>query len=174
MIDIRALHAPLRQKYASDPEKAKYTYHVRATGGDSPLGVNATSRSHPGTDWSVSVNERVGGAGEQITPGDLLLGALCSCQALSIQMVAANLGIKIEHLVVDATGEVDHRGVLMMPGGARVGLPEARLEARLRVAAGTNPKLVQKLMHVARKTCAVTDTLENLTSVQISMELLDT
>lgn len=165
MTNIREIQRPLRERYAEDPAAARYTYNVHVVDADldDPMHAVARSGSHPGPDYRVSVNEKIGGSGGEPTPGDVLLAALATCKAMSIKMVANALRIQLAALAVEIEGELDHRGVLMMPGGARPGFEAIRCAVRVTVAPGTSPELVHKLEAACELCCAVTDTIRNAT-----------
>src|SRR5262245_28300636 len=113
MVDVRSVQKPLRERYAREPEAARYTYHARVddAGADDPMHATAVSVGHPGPSYTVTLNERIGSSGQEPTPGDLLLAALASCQAMSVKMVAASLRVRLLAIEVDVWGDVDHRGV---------------------------------------------------------------
>jgi len=144
---------------------ARYTYRVAVA--DSmlidPIHVSARSLGHPGPEYRVSVNEKIGGSGEEPTAGDLLLAALAVCKAMSVKSVACHLGIQITALEVDVDGDIDHRGVLLMPGAARAGFETIRCKVRIAVADGTDALALKKLESASEACCAATDTLRNAT-----------
>ncbi len=174
MIDIRRIQKPLRKRYHQEPDAARFTYRVSARTSDpsDPLHVDARSVSHPGAGWRVSVNERVGGTGEDITPGDLLLSSLAACQALSVQMVAANLGLELEDVEVEASGDVDHRGVLLIPGAQRTGCEGISCRVRITPKSDTPKEALELLTQFADQVCAVSDNLRNPTAVETTYEFL--
>jgi len=172
-IDLRRIQRPLRERYQRDAEAARYTYRVRSSAAalDDPLHVEVASDAHGGASWRVSVNERVGGSGDELTPGDLILAALTSCQALSVKMVAANMGIELASLEVEAEGDVDHRGVMMLPGAQRVGFERVRCRVRLEFPSGTPPERIRALLQAAEYVCAVTDALRHATPLETVFEV---
>jgi uncharacterized OsmC-like protein len=170
--DIRAIHRPLRQRYQNEPEAARYTYHVRSSvePGDA-LHASVESLSHPGLTFKLSVNERIGGSGAEPTPGDVMLAALAGCKALAVAMVASSIRVRVSSLQVDVWGELDHRGVLLMPGAARPGFEKVHCRVRLRVAGGTPDEQLDRLKFAGEVCCAMTDTLRNATPLETSYEV---
>ncbi len=173
MSTLRDKQKSLRASYESDPKKAFYTYHVRTADSclDDPLRVEAESVGHAGSTYSVSVNERVGGDGIEQTPGDLLLASLAACKALSIKMVASGMRIQLTRLQVDAWGDVDHRGVMMVPGASRIGFTSVRTKVSLDVAEGTPAEKTKMLLQVSEMVCAATDAIKNKTPIESTCEV---
>ena len=68
----------------------------------------------------VGVHRTIGGLHDAPTPGYILCAALAACQDSSVRMVANILGITLEYLEVEVTGDVDVRGTLAM----RLGLTD--------------------------------------------------
>jgi uncharacterized OsmC-like protein len=171
-VDIRAIQQPLRARYAKQPDDARYTYRVRLEAAelDDPLHISARSVGHGEAAYRVTVNERIGGSGHEPTPGDLLLAALATCKAMSVKSVAAALGIELRSLEVDVAGDVDHRGVLLMPGASRPGFEWLRCTVRLTTGPGTDAAALRKLEHASEQCCAVTDTLRNATPLETIFE----
>jgi uncharacterized OsmC-like protein len=110
------------------------------------------SLSHPGLALCLSVNERIGGSGSEPTLGDVLLASLAGCKVLAVAMAASSLKVNLSFLAVDVWGELDHRGVMMMPGASRVGFEGLRCRVRLRVSADTSPEQLDRLK-VAGEAC---------------------
>jgi putative redox protein len=159
-----------RSRYQKDPTAAVYTYRARTNGGPGdPLRAEAVVE-HGGVRYPVAVNEKIGGPGDEPTPGDLMLAALVSCKALAIQMVAASMRIELADLSVDAEAEVDHRGVLMM-GGVRPGFLSIRCRVRVAAKEGTPREAVERMLAGAEQCCAVTDTYRNGTPIETAHEI---
>jgi uncharacterized OsmC-like protein len=139
--------------------------------GDDPLHAMVESVSHAGLGLQVSVNERIGGSGTRPTPGDLLIASLSSCKALALAMVASTLGVKVLRLEVDVWGDLDHRGVLLMPGATRVGFESVKCRVHLEVAEGTPQEKLDRLKMGGELCCALTDTIRNPTVLETSYEV---
>lgn len=171
-VDVRAIHKPLRERYKTDPEAARYTYHARsvAESGDA-LHASVESVSHAGLAFRLSVNERIGGSGTEPTPGDVLLASLAGCKALAVAMVASAMNVRVSCLTIDVWGELDHRGVLLMPGAARVGFESLRCRVCIRVAGDTSAEQLERLKFAGEACCALSDTLRNATPLETAYEV---
>jgi uncharacterized OsmC-like protein len=122
--DLRALQAPLKEKYKADSSSALVT--LRAQGdlsGDGLACKVSTSRAlieaglHPAT----------GGNGMQACSGDMLLEALVACAGVTLKAVATALDFKLRSGSVRAEGDLDFRGTLGVAKDAPVGFGDIRL-----------------------------------------------
>jgi uncharacterized OsmC-like protein len=82
-----------------------------------------------------------------------------ACQDSSVRMVANLLGITLESLEVEVTGDVDVRGTLAMNAEVPVGFRVIRCAVRLKAREGTDPRLLEKLRIASERSCVVQQTL---------------
>jgi hypothetical protein len=110
------IQIPLRQRYQAEPKAALVIDRARALGNDSDDPFHSIVMPMPecGIAVPVGVHRAVGGLHDAPTPGDLLCAALAACQDSSVRMVANILGITLDSLEVEVTGDVDVRGTLAM------------------------------------------------------------
>ena len=166
-ISIKELQAPLRKRYEDDPDSARVV--LRVTGGTADLGdplhCDVTPESVPGLTWRSGAHPAVGGVGDVACSGDLLLGALVACQEVTIRMVAANMRIAIEDLVVEAEADWDPRGTLAM-GDFPVGLTAIRCSTTIVISADERRERADRLLRSAEKYCVVLNTLRGGVSVE--------
>jgi uncharacterized OsmC-like protein len=122
--ELRALQAPLKEKYKADENSAVVT--LKAQGDLSGEGLAckvSTSRAlieaglHPAT----------GGSGLQACSGDMLLEALVACAGVTLKAVATALDFKLSGGAVRAEGDLDFRGTLGVAKDAAVGFTDIRL-----------------------------------------------
>ncbi len=160
---VVAAQGPLRALYRSDPAQAKVTDHAVAAGSSAADPFHSTVRPMPrsGAELPVGVHRAVGGPHDAPTPGDLLCAALAACQDSAVRMVADALGIELEHLEVEVTGDVDVRGTMRVDRGVPVGFQAMSCAVRFRAARGTPPALLERLRSVAEDICVVQQTLRN-------------
>lgn len=167
-LNVKLAQQPLRALYRSTPAAALVTDHAR-TFDESP-GDPFHSTVEPMTDSRVSVpvgvHRGLGGPHEAPTPGDILCGALAACQDSTVRMVANILGIELESLVVEVSGDVDLRGTMAIDPQVAVGFQAMRCNVRLRAKEGTDPVLLQRLCAAAERSCVVLQTLRKGVSVQ--------
>jgi uncharacterized OsmC-like protein len=160
--ELRALQAPLKERYRSEPEAAVVTLRARATLGE---GVScsvdtgraiATAGLHPAT----------GGDGSLLCSGDMLLEALAACAGVTLRAVATALEIEVEG-AVHAEGDLDFRGTLGVDRDAPVGFGAIRV--RFELDTGADPERVAKLIELTERYCVVFQTLAG--SPQLTMEV---
>ena len=151
--DLKALQAPIKDRYRKDPEAALVTLRAQGRMGEGIACRVDTARAlveaglHPAT----------GGSGLQACSGDMLLEALVACAGVTLKAVATALGIDLRDAQVTAEGELDFRGTLGVAKDAPVGFREIRLRFDLDTQAPAEQK--QKLIELTERYCVVLQTL---------------
>ena len=114
---LKALQAPLKERYRTEPATALVTLRAR---GHATEGISCrvetgralvTAGLHPAT----------GGDGTAICSGDMLLEALVACAGVTLRAVATALGIELHDATVVAEGDLDFRGTLGVAKDTPVG-----------------------------------------------------
>jgi uncharacterized OsmC-like protein len=172
-VDVRALQAPLKERYREDPAAARVVLRVRSGSSDleDPLHCAMVPESAPDVLWRSGTHPAAGGEGDVPCSGDLLLGALAACQEVTLRMVAAAMGIEIEALEVEVSGSMDFRGTLGMERDVRVGLDGIRCATRVRVKDDGRPERVQRFLENAERYCVVLDTLRRGVPVESTFSI---
>jgi uncharacterized OsmC-like protein len=172
-ISVHEIQAPLRALYKSSPQAARVTDHARTTGADPGDPFHSTVEPMPGcgAPLPVGVHRAIGGMHDAPTPGDILCAALAACQDSAVRMVANLLGVELEFLEVEVTGDVDVRGAMAIERQVPVGFQSMRCDVRLRAKAGTNAELLEKLSAAAERCCVVQQTLRNPPTVQTTFDM---
>src|SRR5687767_7561689 len=121
--DLRALQAPLKDRYRKEPAAAVVT--LRAQG---RLGEGIACRVDTGKALiEAGLHPASGGTGLQACSGDMLLEALVACAGVTLKAVATALGIELKDAKLSAEGDLDFRGTLGVAKDAAVGFREVRL-----------------------------------------------
>jgi uncharacterized OsmC-like protein len=161
--DLRALQAPLKQRYRETPEAAVITLKAKGEIGDETLTCKVeTGRAlveaglHPAT----------GGDGIAACSGDMLLEALVACAGVTLKAVATALDIKLTHGSVSAEGDLDFRGTLGVAKDAPVGFRAIRLRFDLESDASADQ--LATLLKLTERYCVVFQTLNS--RPQLSVE----
>jgi uncharacterized OsmC-like protein len=161
--ELRALQAPLKQRYRETPEAAVITLKAKGEIGDESLTCKVeTGRAlveaglHPAT----------GGDGIAACSGDMLLEALVACAGVTLKAVATALDIKLKHGSVSAEGDLDFRGTLGVAKEAPVGFRAIRL--RFDLDTDASPDQLATLLKLTERYCVVFQTLNN--KPQLSVE----
>jgi uncharacterized OsmC-like protein len=159
---LRALQAPLKERYRTDPTAALVTLRAEGSLADGASCSVATGRAlveaglHPAT----------GGNGLQACSGDMLLQALVACAGVTLSAVATSIGIAVRGGRLTAEGDLDFRGTLGVAKDAPVGFREIRLTIDLDTDAG--PEERRKLIELTERYCVVYQTLRRSPSIRIA------
>jgi len=151
--ELRALQAPLKQRYRESPDAASITLKAEGELGEGVACRVDTGRAlveaglHPGT----------GGTGLQLCSGDMLLQALVACAGVTLSAVATSMGIVLRGGRLKAEGDLDFRGTLGIDKSASVGFRSIRLEFALDTDA--SPEERSKLLELTERYCVVLQTL---------------
>ena len=121
--DLRALQAPLKERYAREPEAALVTLSATGTLGDGISCSVPTGRALA----EAGLHPASGGDGSLLCSGDMLLEALAACAGVTLRAVATSLGIDVAGGRVRAEGDLDFRGTLGVDREAPVGFAAIRL-----------------------------------------------
>ena len=172
-MSLREVQAPIKRRYQEDPDAARITMSVRSGPSDlsDPLHVAIAPDAVPGLTWHSGAHPGVGGAGDVPCSGDLLMGALAACQEVTLRMVAAAMGVELESVDVEVSGEADLRGTLAMSRDVPVGVTAITCATRVRVKEGTNPERARRLLENAERYCVVLNTLRDGVPVQSDFRL---
>ena len=154
--DLRALQAPIKDRYRAEPEAAHITLRARGALDDAHIACKvetgralAVAGLHPAT----------GGSGLELCSGDMLLEALVACAGVTCKAVATALGIALRSGEVSAEGDLDFRGTLGLDKQAPVGFAAIRLTFKL--DADASPEQLDTLMKLTERYCVVFQTLKH-------------
>ncbi|AWJ86721.1 osmotically inducible protein OsmC (plasmid) [Azospirillum sp. TSH58] len=163
--DLRALQAPLKDKYKEAPDSAVVTLKARGALDDSGIACKVeTGRAlveaglHPAT----------GGPGTQACSGDMLLEALVACAGVTLKAVATALEFKLRGGTVSAEGDLDFRGTLGVAKDAPVGFRAIRL--RFDLDTDEPAERIATLTKLTERYCVVYQTLANPPPMALSIE----
>ncbi len=161
---LRALQAPLKDRYRSEPDAAFVT--LRAEGALDESGIACrvetgralvTAGLHPAT----------GGSGLEACSGDMLLEALVACAGVTMKAVATAIGIELKGGKVRAEGDLDFRGTLAVDREAPVGFRTIRLTFEVDTDAA--PEKLDQLLKLTERYCVVLQTIRTTPDLQVGM-----
>ena len=162
--DLRALQAPIKDRYRADPAAAMVT--LKASGSLTAGGL--TCRVETGRALAeAGLHPASGGDGSALCSGDMLLEALVACAGVTLQAVATALAIPIRSGTVRAEGDLDFRGTLGVSKEAAVGFAAIRLAFELDTDA--SQEQLDTLLKLTERYCVVAQTVKAPTPVAISM-----
>jgi uncharacterized OsmC-like protein len=160
--ELKALQAPIKERYRSDPAAAVIT--LRAEG---RIGEGIACRVDTGRALvEAGLHPATGGSGTQACSGDMLLEALAACAGVTLKAVATALGVEMRDGKVLAEGDLDFRGTLGVAKDAPVGFREIRLRFELDTDATEEQK--KKLVELTERYCVVLQTIRNAPAVRVS------
>lgn len=161
---LRALQAPLKDRYKADPGAALITLRAQGRLDDAHVACKvetgralAVAGLHPAT----------GGSGLELCSGDMLLEALVACAGVTMKAVATALDIKLKGAVVTAAGDLDFRGTLGVDKEAPVGFKAIRLS--FEVATDAPQEKLDNLLRLTERYCVVYQTLRGGASLAASL-----
>ena len=150
---LRAVQAPLKQKYRDDPDAATITLRAEGTLGEGVTCSVATGRAVA----EAGLHPATGGDGLSLCSGDMLLEALAACAGVTLRAVATSLDIPIRTGRVLVEGDLDFRGTLGVDRSAPVGFRSIRLSFDLASEATADD--LDALIATTERYCVVFQTL---------------
>ena len=161
--ELRAMQAPLKQRYREQPDAALITLKAQGKLGEGITCNVATGRAlveaglHPAT----------GGDGLAICSGDMLLEALVACAGVTLASVATALGIALRDGIVRAEGTLDFRGTLGVDKETPVGFQRIALSFELDTDA--SDEQLATLLRLTERYCVVFQTLRRPPEMSVSL-----
>ncbi len=151
---LRAMQAPIKDKYRETPDAAVITLKARGELDDQHIACKvetgralAVAGLHPAT----------GGSGMELCSGDMLLEALVACAGVTLKAVATALGITLKKGEVRAEGDLDFRGTLGVAKDAPVGFRAIRLV--FDVESDASEEQLATLLKLTERYCVVFQTI---------------
>src|SRR5881394_215418 len=162
---LRAMQAPLKDRYKSDPKAATITLKAKGTLDDTHIACKvetgralAVAGLHPAT----------GGSGLELCSGDMLLEALVACAGVTLKAVSTALDVPLKAATVSAEGDLDFRGMLGVAKDAPVGFAQIRL--RFDVDTDAPQDKLDQLLKLTERYCVVYQTIRNGPPVEVRLQ----
>src|ERR1700748_2786678 len=163
--ELRAMQAPIKEKYKSDPHAALITLKAHGTLDDQ----NIACKVETGRALAVAgLHPATGGSGLELCSGDMLLEALVACAGGTLKSVATAIEIPLKSGNVTAEGDLDFRGTLGVDKEAPVGFAEVRL--RFDVGTDAPQDKLDLLLKLTERYCVVYPTIQKGPKVSVSMQ----
>ena len=150
---LRAVQAPLKERYRSEPEAARITLSATGLLGEGVSCSVQTGRASA----EAGLHPASGGDGSQLCSGDMLLEALVACAGVTLRAVATSLGVAVASGQVRAEGDLDFRGTLGVDRDAPVGFSAIRLSFDLETDA--DEEQLATLQRLTERYCVVLQTI---------------
>ena len=152
--ELRAVQAPLKQRYRDDPATALVT--LSAGGNIDAPGVSCRVETGRAL-VEAGLHPASGGTGLQACSGDMLLQALVACAGVTLGAVSTSIGFPLRDARLRAEGDLDFRGTLGVSREAAVGFQAIRLFVELDTDAPAEERA--KLLALTERYCVVFQTL---------------
>jgi uncharacterized OsmC-like protein len=163
--ELRAMQAPIKDRYKNEPAAAFITLKAKGTLDDSHIACKvetcralAVAGLHPAT----------GGSGLELCSGDMLLEALVACAGVTLKAVATALDIPLKSGKVSAEGDLDFRGTLGVAKDAPVGFAKIRLRFDLDTKAPQDK--LDQLLKLTERYCVVYQTIKSGPPVDLQLK----
>jgi uncharacterized OsmC-like protein len=161
--ELKALQAPIKDKYKREPGAALIT--LRAEG---RIGEGIACRVDTGRALvEAGLHPATGGSGVQACSGDMLLEALVACAGVTLKAVATAIGIELRDAKVSAEGDLDFRGTLGVAKDAPVGFRAIRMRFTLDSDASAEQRA--KLIELTERYCVVLQTLRSAPNIAVAV-----
>jgi uncharacterized OsmC-like protein len=153
--ELRALQAPLKDRYREDPASAHATIAIRGTLDLPRLACLIETGRGPVT--KAGMHPLAGGDGSFACSADMLLEALVGCAGVTLCAVATAMSIPIAAGVLVAEGDLDFRGTLGVAKDAPIGFLAIRL--RMELETDADDATLDKLGKLTERYCVVAQSL---------------
>jgi len=163
--ELRALQAPIKERYRADPRAALVTLRAKGTLDN----ANITCKVETGRAIKAAgLHPATGGSGLELCSGDMLLEALVACAGVTLKAVATAIDVPLKTGTVAAEGDLDFRGTLGVAKEAPVGFAQIRLH--FEVDTDAPQEKLNQLLKLTERYCVVYQTIRNGPPVNISMQ----
>jgi uncharacterized OsmC-like protein len=161
---LRAMQAPIKDRYKADPQAAVITLKARGTLDDAHIACKvetgralAVAGLHPAT----------GGSGLELCSGDMLLEALVACAGVTLKAVSTALDVPLRATSVAAEGDLDFRGTLGVAKDAPVGFKAIRLTFTVDTDAPQDK--LDQVLKLTERYCVVYQTIRSGPPVEVRL-----
>jgi uncharacterized OsmC-like protein len=163
--ELRAMQAPIKERYKTDPKSAVITLRAKGTLDD----TNIACKVETGRALAVAgLHLATGGSGLELCSGDMLLEALVACAGVTLKAVATALAIPLKSGTVSAEGDLDFRGTLGVAKDAPVGFAQIRLS--FDVDTEVEQEKLDQLLKLTERYCVVYQTIKSGPPVEVRMK----
>ena len=163
-VELRAMQAPLKDRYKTDPKAAFITLRAKGTLDDAHIACKvetgralAVAGLHPAT----------GGSGLELCSGDMLLEALVACAGVTLKAVTTALDIAHRTATGSVERDLDFRGTLGVAKDAPVGFAQIRL--RFEIDSDAPQDKLDSLLKLTERYCVVYQTIRNGPPVEVKL-----
>jgi uncharacterized OsmC-like protein len=161
--ELRALQAPIKQRYREHPEAARVP--ARAECRLDRHDIACTVPTSAG-EVAAGLHKAAGGTGELACSADMLLEALVACAGTTLRAVATAMGVTLRGGRIVAEGAWDARGTLGIDRATPVGLTDITL--RFELDADAEPDKLARMIDTTERYCVILQTLRHPPQVRVA------
>ena len=154
-MSLSTLIADTRKAVADEPANAQALFTAEGT----LVGVTEVDIQTGAHSFKVDEPAALGGTDVAANPVQYALASLGSCQAITYQFWAEQLGIGFDALSVRVEGDLDIRGFLGFDDSVRSGLSAVRIQVT--VSGPESPERYEELAAAVDRHCPVLDLFAN-------------
>jgi uncharacterized OsmC-like protein len=151
---LRAIQAPLKERYRDDPGSASTP--LGATAQWSEPGITCTVDGFAGS-VRAGLHPATGGDGSDACSAEMLLEALVGCLGVTLRSVATAMGLDLADVRLTARSTFDARGTLGVDRSAQVGIGPVEVEITGTTTAA--PEAIERLLATTERYCVVGQSL---------------
>ncbi len=160
---LRAVQAPLKQKYRDSPDTARIVARAEVAFNPSQLAVLL-----PGNAPRIAgLHPATGGTGAHACSADMLLEALAACAGVTLMAVATSMACKLTGGRIVAEGLWDARGTLGVDKITPVGIQNITLTFELE--GDIDEAVRQRLLQLTERYCVILATLRHPPRLSIAI-----
>jgi uncharacterized OsmC-like protein len=164
---LRALQAPIKERYKESPEKAVTPARAEAVIDEDE--ISSRISTYAGT-AVAGLHPATGGDGSKACSADMLMEALAACASVTLKAVATAMRIPLKHAKVIANGTWDARGTLAVDRDAPIGLTEVKL--KFEIVSTAERKKLEKMIELTERYCVIYQTLAKPPTLKSEFEVL--
>ncbi|WP_188612503.1 OsmC family protein [Chelatococcus reniformis] len=162
--ELRALQAPIKERYREAPDAAVIT--LKADGSIDQDGI--ACKVETGRALAIAgLHPATGGSGAELCSGDMLLEALVACAGVTLKSVATALEVPLKAGRVHAEGDLDFRGTLGVDKETPVGFRAIRL--RFDIDTDAPQDKIDLLIKLTERYCVVFQTLNHRPELSVEV-----
>ncbi len=159
---LRAVQAPLKQRYRDDPATARIPARAEAVLSTDDIACTIAGRGGPVV---AGLHPAAGGDGSLACSADMLLEALVACAGVTLRAVATAMGITIRSGRIIAEGHWDARGTLGVDRTAPIGLTDITL--RFAIDSDADGEKLERMIKTTERYCVILQTLKSPPEVKL-------
>jgi len=156
--ELKALQAPLKQKYREDAASAQATLVARGTIDVDAITVSVIRETAPCPVAGLHV--MAGGDGIQACAAEMMLESLISCAGVTFGAVCTAMGIPVTSAKLKAAGDLDFRGTLGVSRDVPIGFTNVTLT--FTIDSDEDDAKLSKAVELAERYCVVAQTLKEV------------